>query len=268
MEGMEFDSITPHSLCVTDPDDNSKKLGRDIWDTHVTTYFKPKTHEQCDYRMVGEKRMFSITGYGNDGKNEGISVEDASGDNKGLKDDTHITLSVSKEGMPKDTAGLEMRPVISLSGSDEKNRIVEGTFGVCLDKKFLENFNSWRESVHKGELGQVITNPVFVEAIVDYVSNSSLYSQIDDIKNEIKQLQSQIEEKERVVAAMSLPGVEDLEKSMRTGPAGIFEAQSVPDNSVEGKIAAAQEEYNRNKNTTVGKTGIIQDNDEQSLSGE
>ena len=97
------------------------KLERDIPNKHITTEFKPK---EAHPDLYGIGAWFKLAGYANDGKNEGYSVElfqiDSTAHDKyreKLKalyntiSTPHITLSVSKDGKPKDTANLDFKPV-------------------------------------------------------------------------------------------------------------------------------------------------------------
>lgn len=86
------------------------ELNKDIEFKHVTTEYKPaRTHEH----LYGKEVTMYITGYGNDGKNEGVSVKLGNfvADEELEKlfnqiPKPHITLSVSNEGKPVDTANL------------------------------------------------------------------------------------------------------------------------------------------------------------------
>ena len=85
------------------------RLEKDIENKHITTEYRPKkSHEH----LYGERATFAITGYGCDGQNEGYSVTLLSCDNEELVNlfnqipVPHITLSVSREGRPKDTCNL------------------------------------------------------------------------------------------------------------------------------------------------------------------
>ena len=90
---------------------------------HVTFVFAP---EKADESLFGEKVRVRVTGYGNDGRNEGLRVELYS-DNRELCDMIvdipvpHITLSVAKGARPYETRFLEFQPIEPL--------YLEGTFG-------------------------------------------------------------------------------------------------------------------------------------------
>lgn len=85
-------------------------LDRTIKNQHITTAFKP---EVPNADLYGEYADFQIIGYGNDGKNEGFEVKLVRCDNIDLVNIydkiavPHITVSVSKDGKPVDTAKLK-----------------------------------------------------------------------------------------------------------------------------------------------------------------
>jgi len=90
------------------------KLYKNIEFKHITTEFKPvKSHEH----LYGTEATFIITGYGNDGANEGYKVQLVSCDSNELVELyrnillPHITLSVSKEGKPINTNKLHFKEV-------------------------------------------------------------------------------------------------------------------------------------------------------------
>ena len=99
------------------------KLSKDIEFKHVTTEYKPaKTHEH----LYGAVARFKVTGYGNDGINEGLSVALSSidvselGETRGKASELyelfqsievpHITLSISPEGKAVNTRFLDFSP--------------------------------------------------------------------------------------------------------------------------------------------------------------
>lgn len=91
-------------------DNLDHELQKDIENKHVTTEFRPaNSHEH----LYGTEATFIVTGYGNDSVNEGYSVKLAHCDNDELIElynniaIPHITLSVSLEGKPVNTANLE-----------------------------------------------------------------------------------------------------------------------------------------------------------------
>ena len=80
---------------------------------HVTFAYRP---ERVDTRLFGRAVTVRVTGYGNDGRNEGLRVEVLTRDpilrELALRIQApHITLSVSRTGRPVDTAGLAFSPV-------------------------------------------------------------------------------------------------------------------------------------------------------------
>ena len=115
-------------------------LENNIWYKHITTEFRPKiTHEY----LYGTEAIFEVTGYGNDGNNEGYSVKLIETDSEELKDIynnievPHITLSVSANGKPVNTAKLNFNPI----NTSSVRLIIRATFGgfngkdVVLDKE-------------------------------------------------------------------------------------------------------------------------------------
>lgn len=97
-----------------------RRLERPISAPHVTFVYHP---ERVDTRLFGREVTVRVTGYGNDGRNEGLQVEVLTQDpilrEMALHIPTpHITLSVSRRGRPVDTAGLAFSPVepFSLTG--------------------------------------------------------------------------------------------------------------------------------------------------------
>jgi len=95
-------------------------LFRLIEHPHITFSYMP---EEIDENLFGEQVMVRITGYGNDGKNEGVKVELVSASKEIAAifkkiEVPHITVSVSEDGRPVDTRGLEFEPVepIELTG--------------------------------------------------------------------------------------------------------------------------------------------------------
>ena len=102
-----------------DPEDLYGKIHPTLEKTiecpHVTTQFKPNA-EQLHLDQLGSGAKIYAIGYGNDGKNEGLLVRVEADDPviqqacDELKT-PHITLSVSKNGQPKDTVNLEFSPL-------------------------------------------------------------------------------------------------------------------------------------------------------------
>lgn len=97
-------------------------LDIDIAIKHITTEFKPPIlHEN----LYGSKAEFVITGYGNDGHNEAFSVRLKRCDDVYLiktfdsLENPHITLSVDRNGLPKNSKNLlfkELSPVYESYG--------------------------------------------------------------------------------------------------------------------------------------------------------
>ena len=116
-------------------EDLQSKLFRDIEYKHVTSEYKPlKTHEE----LYGQKATFLIVGYGNDSVNEGFQVKLAYCESDELRElfnaipIPHITLSVSEEGKPVNTANLEFHSIGNPA-------TVTGIFGGFLNKPILTN---------------------------------------------------------------------------------------------------------------------------------
>jgi len=86
-----------------------ERLSRLIRCPHVTFAFQP---EEVDETLFGEDITVTVTGYGNNGKNEGVKVElcEAS---EGVKaqfeqiEVPHITISVGNGGRPVNTRYLQ-----------------------------------------------------------------------------------------------------------------------------------------------------------------
>lgn len=87
-------------------------LEKDILDKHITCVFKPSAEQEKVMKAyLGKEYAVKVVGYANDGKNEGLLCEPVDsfpyyGANK-----MHITLSVSKEGKPVNTAFLDFKPI-------------------------------------------------------------------------------------------------------------------------------------------------------------
>ncbi len=89
------------------------RLEKLIENPHVTFQFRPET---APTPLFGEKVCVKVVGYGNDGKNEGLKVEvfaDSQMLSKMAKEILvpHITISVSADGKPVDTAKLAFQPI-------------------------------------------------------------------------------------------------------------------------------------------------------------
>lgn len=109
------------------------KLAKDVEYKHITTAFRPYyVHEE----LYGTEAKFMITGYGNDGVNEGYLVKLVSCESQELIDlfnnisVPHITLSTSIEGKPVDTANIQFTPY--------DGGVVTAIFGGFLGKPVLK----------------------------------------------------------------------------------------------------------------------------------
>ena len=103
-----------------------QRLEREILQPHVTVQYQPET---VDERLFGENVLIRVTGYGCNGRNEGLSVQVQSRnpDLQKLLDRIavpHITLSVARDGSSVDTRELDFHPVEPFT--------VRGRFGGCL----------------------------------------------------------------------------------------------------------------------------------------
>lgn len=89
------------------------RLDRVIEHPHITFVYRP---DSVDTSLFGEPMDITVVGYGNDGTNEGLLVE------LGVQNPTlaamakripvpHITISVSADGQPVDTAKLTFSPM-------------------------------------------------------------------------------------------------------------------------------------------------------------
>jgi hypothetical protein len=89
------------------------RLDRIIANPHVTFEFKP---DQANRSLFGKKISLKVTGYGNDGKNEGLRVEIFT-DDPDLCEMAkrialpHITVSVSSDSEPVRTRYIEFFPI-------------------------------------------------------------------------------------------------------------------------------------------------------------
>lgn len=91
----------------------SKHLSKIIAEPHVTLHFRP-TAENTYSNLWGGKATLKVVGYANDGKNEGVLVKVKAEDPllQVLFDSVktpHITISVSDDGKPVDTAKLDFQ---------------------------------------------------------------------------------------------------------------------------------------------------------------
>ena len=92
---------------------SSGHLYRIIENPHVTFAYKP---ESVDETLFGEPLEITMTGYANDGKNEGVKVE-LTAENPRIREMIaqievpHITLSVSETGESVNTRFLDFSPI-------------------------------------------------------------------------------------------------------------------------------------------------------------
>jgi len=110
-------------------------LSRRIEHPHITLLFKPSCNHDD---LLGEDVTIEICGYANNGTNEGFLVS-AFCENRKVQDMLdaialpHITLSVSENGLPVDTARLHFKPC--------EHFTIHGTVGYFLKsgKVLLDN---------------------------------------------------------------------------------------------------------------------------------
>ena len=114
------------------------RLERVIKNPHVTTSFKPGAR-QLNLDELGTGARIIATGYGNDGKNEGLLVK-IEADDPAIQEacdalkKPHITLSVSKDGSPVDTSRIKFVPL-------EKPFEITGTYGLFSQGKVIDDKN-------------------------------------------------------------------------------------------------------------------------------
>ena len=127
-------------------------LEKEIEFKHITTSFKP---EKPKTWLYGITERFYITGYANDGINEGVSVQNDWEDDNNTEflawdvwDDyfktanPHITLSVSKDGKPVNTKNLKFNPIIStfkidmIYGGFDGEKVITKPYGMPDDEDF------------------------------------------------------------------------------------------------------------------------------------
>ena len=115
--------VNPEELYGTIP----PTLERSIEHPHVTTSYKPGVG-QFHLEQLGSGARVIAIGYGNNGKNEGLLVK-VEADDPVIQEacdaleTPHITLSVSRDGRPKDTAFLKFTPL-------EKPFEITGEYGL------------------------------------------------------------------------------------------------------------------------------------------
>ncbi len=101
-----------YSLEFTNPIKTEKSLDRLIQNQHVTLAFNPTDEQSRELnRYVGMEVECAVTGYGNDGNNEGYSVELPKTLPYFNKARPHITLSVSNKSKPVKTGFIDFKPI-------------------------------------------------------------------------------------------------------------------------------------------------------------
>jgi len=109
---------------------SSNRLYRLIEHPHITFAFRP---EKADESLFGLPVSVKVTGYGNNGENEGLRVELCQADERiramweaiALP---HITVSVSQTGESVNTRWLSFAPV-------EDGPVLHGIFGGCTEER-------------------------------------------------------------------------------------------------------------------------------------
>ena len=105
--------VSPDTLYDAVRDFAPNRLERPTESPHVSLEFRPP---EVNTALLGSPARLTVTGYANDGENEGISVT-VEQDEPSLAAQLctlscpHITLSVSADGKPVNTARLHFRPV-------------------------------------------------------------------------------------------------------------------------------------------------------------
>lgn len=107
------------------------KLEREIADPHVTFKYKP---DKVDTALFGVPVKAVVTGYANDGKNEGVSVRLSCAVPE-IQEMTesiavpHITIALSGSGEPVDTKKLNFLPVppVEITGLFGGYSVLDGT---------------------------------------------------------------------------------------------------------------------------------------------
>lgn len=106
-------------------------LEREIADPHVTFKYKP---ESVDTALFGAPVKAVVTGYANDGKNEGVSVRLSCTvpEIQKMTDGIavpHVTIALSGNGEPVDTKKLDFLPVppVEITGLFGGYSVLDGT---------------------------------------------------------------------------------------------------------------------------------------------
>lgn len=120
--------VSPDALYDAVKDFAPNRLEQPAQQPHVTLEFRP---QEINTALLGSPARLTVTGYANDGENEGISVtveqnQPALASQLDTLSRPHITLSVSAEGKPVNTARLDFRPV--------PPRTLTGTFGAFTEE--------------------------------------------------------------------------------------------------------------------------------------
>lgn len=92
---------------------SSQHLSKIIAEPHVTLHFRP-VGANVYSNLWGSKAELTVVGYANDGKNEGVLVKIKAEDPilqslYSSVETPHITISVSDDGKPVDTAKLDFQ---------------------------------------------------------------------------------------------------------------------------------------------------------------
>ena len=91
-------------------------------DPHVTFQFKPRSFDRS---LLGKSLSCRVTGYGNDGRNQGVSVDLGEFRSLCQNETPHVTLSLAPGARAKDTGNLTFSPV-------EEALVLTGTVCACL----------------------------------------------------------------------------------------------------------------------------------------
>lgn len=110
----------------------SNRLAKVIEHPHVTFTYKP---DEVHPELFGREVVFRVVGYANDGKNQGIKVKvarmatDLLSEYETIKV-PHITISVSADGKPVDTANLHFEDI-------EETFCIAGRYGAYDGKEYV-----------------------------------------------------------------------------------------------------------------------------------
>ncbi len=115
------------------------RLEKPIERPHVTTFYRPNETRQLNLDSLGSGARIIAIGYGNDGKNEGLLVR-VEADDPAIQEacdaleTPHITLSVSRDGRPVNTAYLDFTPL-------EEPFEITGNYGLYIRGNVITNSN-------------------------------------------------------------------------------------------------------------------------------